>query len=244
MTHPSIDKHVKRIQSQLSRLGIRASKEQIRVIYQQIVSDFANPTEEERAIVVEKLSLQSESTELVTVEAPVIADELETVAPSEENTLAQKEALINPEPEQTTALTGSDNSSLSFTPQSSSFALQPSEKQSLIAQQAAALSVALNPSELQTVAAGVADNYTSFEEAVGRIQMIILTVLEQRHLKASETLNDTLLTIVNKASGDFQDLNQKASQGFNLIAQHLGQTNTDFKSQAASIEESLRAFLL
>lgn len=244
MTHPSIDKHIKRIQSQLNRLNVRASKEQIRAIYQQLVADFANPTDEERAAVVEKLSLQSESSELVTVE--VNADELEAIAPgTEEKILTQETTATNPEPEtENPVLTAANNSSSLTTQASSGIALQPSEKQNLIAQQAAALSVNLNSSELQTVAAAVADNYTSFEEACQRIQSIIVTVLEQRHLRAAGVLNDTLLTIVNKASGDFQDLNQKASQGFNLISEHLGQTNTDFKSQAAAIEESLRAFLL
>ena len=72
MTHPSIDKHVKRIQSQLSRLGVRVTKDQVREVYKEVVGDFSNPTDEERAIVVEKLSSsepqdQETSSELATV---------------------------------------------------------------------------------------------------------------------------------------------------------------------------------
>ncbi|HEY9672224.1 MAG TPA: hypothetical protein V6D11_12320 [Waterburya sp.] len=238
MTHPSIDKHIKRIQSQLTRLGVRLSKDQIREVYREVVGDFANPTDEERALVVEKLSQVQEVSELATVEAPAIAvadDKPQAIAPVADECSSAGRVEAEPLPTH-------DGSSTSTA--ETGIILQSPEKQALIVQQASALNVQLDANELQVVTANVADTYSNFEEACRRIKEVLLAVLNQRHDRATGVLNDTLLTIINTASHDFQDLSQKASTGFNLIAEQLGGMNTDFKSRTDQIEASLKQFLL
>jgi len=90
----------------------------------------------------------------------------------------------------------------------------------------------------------IADNYTSFEEACNRIKAVILLVLDQRFERASDALNDTLLTIVDRAAGNFQSLNGRASQGFTAIAHELNRMNTDFKSSTSKLEDNLKQFLI
>jgi hypothetical protein len=122
--------------------------------------------------------------------------------------------------------------------------LQASEKQALITQQAFALSIALDPSELKTVASSIADEYQTFEDAVKEVTALIKTILHQRHLKASNTLREALQDIVGTAQGDMASLSQQASLGFATLATGLQEANTDFKSRTESIKATLSQFLL
>jgi hypothetical protein len=122
--------------------------------------------------------------------------------------------------------------------------LQASQKQALITQQASALSIALDPSELKTVASSIADEYQTFEDAVKEVTALIKTILHQRHLKASNTLREALQDIVGTAQGDMASLSQQASLGFATLATGLQEANTDFKSRTESIKATLSQFLL
>ena len=122
--------------------------------------------------------------------------------------------------------------------------LQSLDKQELVTQQVSALSIALDQSELRTVASSIADEYQTFEDAVKEVTAFIKIILHQRHLKASNALNKALQDIVGTAQKDFTTLSQQASQGFSTIAVGLQEANTDFKSRAESIKATLSEFLL
>ncbi|MBW4549180.1 MAG: hypothetical protein KME25_32965 [Symplocastrum torsivum CPER-KK1] len=255
---------VKRLQTRASRKGIKVSLQQVRDIYQAVVTDLESPTEEEMKIVLSKLELSTQNVcELVAIPEPAIteiteesnADVWELVQP-EENTIAldpaepaeeslaigvQESSEVLPNEEVTYLDRSEPQRALEKT---GGLTLQETDKRSLIQQQASSLSVELDTAELTTVAGHIADNYSSFEDACRRIQSVILMVLDQRFERASGVLDNTLLTILNRASGNFQSLNGRASQGFSAIAQELKRVDTDFKSQSAQLERNLKQYLL
>lgn len=254
----------KRLQTRASRKGIKVSMQQVREIYQTVVKDLENPSDEEMDLVLAKLEAPvTEDGELVAVSHLDTLEITEQSHPDvweilqpEDNAIASSHTELESENLPTVAPTSSeieplvepthlepDESEAALT-KTNGFALPDIDKRSLIHQQASALNVDLSTSELTTIASHIADNYTSFEEAVQRIKSIILMVLDQRFERASDVLDDTLLTIINRASGNFQSLNGRASQGFSLIAQELKRVDSDFKSKSSKLETSLRQYLL
>lgn len=255
---------VKRLQTRASRKNIKVSLQQVRDAYQTVVSDLENPTEEEMNLVLSQLESSSQEVgELVPIPEPAITeiteeshlDIWEILQPSE-NAIAsdqlerEKESLstdeqalseVHPRLEETQPDGVEPARALTTT---GGFALPEEDKHSLIHRQASALNVELNTSEITTIAGHIADNYSSFEDACRRIQSVILMVLDQRFERASGVLDNTLLTILNRASGNFQSLNGRASQGFSAIAQELKRVDTDFKSQSAQLEHNLKQYLL
>jgi hypothetical protein len=255
---------VKRIQTRASRKNIKVSLQQVRDAYQAVVSDLENPTEEEMNLVLSQLESSSQEVgELVPIPESAITEITEEshldiweILQPEDNAIASDHTEPESENPPTVAPTSSEIEPLvesthlepdepeGALTQTNGFVLPDIDKHSLIHRQASALNVELSTSELTTIAGQIADNYTSFEEAVQRIKSIILMVLDQRFERASDVLDDTLLTIVNRASGNFQSLNGRASQGFSLIAQELKRVDSDFKSQSSELERSLKQYLL
>ena len=255
----------KRIQTAVKKdKGIALYLPDVRAVYEQVVKDWVNPTKEEIEMVTEKSLVafrQAEETaiipqsevveitqeshpdvwEILTPEGNAIASDQEDQ--EEEALTTANQASSEMEPIEEVNNSSQDESEGALT-KAGSFALQETEKRSLIHQQASALNVQLDTSQLTTVAGHLADNYTSFEDACQQIKSVILMVLDQRFERASDVLDDTLLTIVNRAAGNFQSLNGRASQGFTALAQELNRVNTDFKSQSAGVVSDLKKYLL
>jgi len=256
---------IKRLQTRASRKGIKVSMQQVREVYQTVVKDLENPSDEEMDLVLAKLeeAPATEEGELVAtshldtleiteeshpdiweiLQPPDNAISSDHTEPESENlpTVAPTSSEIEPLVESTHLEPDEPEAALT---QTNGFTLPDIDKRSLIHQQASALNVELSTSDLTTIAGHIADNYASFEEAVQRIKSIILMVLDQRFERASDVLDDTLLTIINRASSNFQSLNGRASQGFSLIAQELKRVDSDFKSKSSKLETSLRQYLL
>jgi hypothetical protein len=254
----------KRLQTRASRKGIKASMQQVRDAYQTVVSDLDNPTEEEMNLVLTKLESSSQEVgELILIPEPAITEITEDSHPDiwqtlqpedsaivpeldkrEEESFAKGEQTlseVHPKVEETQPDRIEPKRALTTT---GNFALQEEDKHSLIHQQASSLNVELATSEITTIAGHIANNYTSFEDTCRRIQSLILMVLDQRFERASGVLDNTLVTILNRASGNFQSLNGHASQGFTAIAQELQRVETDFKSKSSALEQNLKQYLL
>ena len=240
-----MDVYVKRIQSRIKRrYQISVSLLSIRKIFPSIVQNTALPTDEELWQIVDyfnpknahqpfsDFALTTElSDNVVEMKSPEVSEDLLEEIPQPETFDIPVEDIpcLNP-PQENQAPKG--------------ILLQASQKQALITQQASALSIALDPSELKTVASSIADEYQTFEDAVKEVTALIKTILHQRHLKASNTLREALQDIVGTAQGDMASLSQQASLGFATIATGLQEANTDFKSRTESIKATLSHFLL
>jgi hypothetical protein len=85
-----MDKFVKRIQTRVNRKGISATKQQVREVYVQVVSNQESPTEEEMSQVIEKLETQVQSpqqkslSEQLTVSTPEILEDVNETIPQPE----------------------------------------------------------------------------------------------------------------------------------------------------------------
>jgi hypothetical protein len=240
-----MDVYVKRIQSRIKRrYGISIPLPNIRNIFPSIVQNTALPTDEELWQIVDyfnpsnahqpfnDFALTTErSDNVVEMKSPEVSEDFLEEIPQPETFDIPVEDMpcLNP-PQENQAPTG--------------ILLQASQKQALITQQASALSIALDPSELKTVASSIADEYQTFEDAVKEVTALIKTILHQRHLKASNTLREALQDLVGTAQGDMASLSQQATLGFATLATGLQEANTDFKSRTESIKTTLSQFLL
>ena len=238
-----MDVYVKRIQSRIKRrYGVSIPLPNIRDIFPAMVKNTALPTDEELWQIVDYFNPQNaqqrdfaltteRSDNVVEMKSPEVSEDFLEEIPQPETFDIPVEDMpcLNP-PQENQAPKG--------------ILLQASQKQALITQQASALSIALDPSELKTVASSIADEYQTFEDAVKEVTALIKTILHQRHLKASNTLREALQDIVGTAQGDMASLSQQASLGFATIATGLQEANTDFKSRTESIKTTLSQFLL
>lgn len=69
-----MDKFIKRIQTRASRKGISVSKQQVRDVYQVVVEDLENPTEQELIAVIENLEAQTTEARDLTIPQPEIIE--------------------------------------------------------------------------------------------------------------------------------------------------------------------------
>ncbi len=119
-----MDKFVKRIQTRVNRKGISATKQQVREVYVQVVSNQESPTEEEMSQVIEKLETQVQSpqqkslSEQLTVSTPEILEDVNETIPQPETFDIPVEDMPylqppqqQPQPTQENALTTNQQSS-------------------------------------------------------------------------------------------------------------------------------------
>ncbi|NEP12039.1 MAG: hypothetical protein F6K14_17885 [Symploca sp. SIO2C1] len=119
-----MDKFIKRIQSRVSRQGIKVTKDQVRAVYSELVKSLETPTEQEIQAVTELLCAQNREVENTSI-AP-------QESPQESIQEVPQETMLQAQPQAPQAQP--KNSQLATTPQS---AIQPtSDDQSAITQEA------------------------------------------------------------------------------------------------------------
>jgi hypothetical protein len=85
-----MDKFVKRIQTRANRQGISVTKQQVRDIYVQVVTNLESPTKEEMSLVIEKLAAQLQSpkqesiSEQLAISTPEVSEDLNEIIPQPE----------------------------------------------------------------------------------------------------------------------------------------------------------------
>ena len=194
----------KRIQSRLSRAGLKVSLADIKTQCELIISDIDNPTELE-LIAVQNYFMNNATT------LTVISTDVETIevgqTPVEEQTPVE-DAVEEQKP-----------------------ALATTTKNELVSQTANSLNIELSTTEIENIAtnfnASSDDFTTTLEELKNAILAFIAHKVNTNNLMITNTINE----IYDTASQGFESNNQHLNNGLNQLNQALSQQSSDFKSR-------------
>lgn len=253
----------KRIQSRLSRQGVKAALGEIKEQCDRLIPDIENPTDQEVLSVVDhflstatKLTVVSDDiptedlTEVeetfssVDVETGNIAEptqmELETLTSEDVDIVNSVDNAIN-----TASIQDIDSSELHTNEAAldteNQTALATATKSELVASTAGELGIVLNTGEIELIAQNV--NYSSddLQESLEEIKSAIIAFVRHKIALNSQKIGETLEEITQVATDGFNQNSQQLTDGLQNINKQLQQQRTDFKSK---VKATLSVFQL
>jgi hypothetical protein len=207
----------KRIQSRLSRLGVKVALSEIKTQCEGMIKDIKNPTEEDLLAV--QQHFMDNATHLV-----VIPDNIDTVLTESIQELVEEETtVIAPQTE----------------PEPAPLATTP--KGEMITATAHQMGISLNTQEMELIAQNV--NYSSddLQESLEEIKSAIIAFVRHKIALNSQKIGETLEEITQVATDGFNQNSQQLTEGLQNINRQLQQQSTDFKSK---VKATLSVFQL
>ena len=215
----------KRVQTRLSKQGVKVSLSDIRPVVNQSIKDIENPTEQEVLSVVEYFL--SSATSLTVTTEEITMEGIEPVQETDDVTAENSDIdSIN---------------TLSIQDVEEAMPLAVSPKNELVANAAGELGIVLNTQEIELIASNV--NYSSddLQESLEEIKSAIIAFVRHRIALNSQMIDETLEEITQVATDGFSANSQQLTDGFQNINKQLQQQSTDFKSKVRS---TLKCFQL
>jgi uncharacterized protein YukE len=229
----------KRIQSRLSRQGVKASLPEIKTQCELMIADIENPTE------VELLAVQdhfmTNATKLTVVSDDVTTEDLTEV----EETLTSEDVDTVDNVINTASIQDIDSIDLHTNEAAlnteEETALATATKSELVASTAGELGIVLNTGEIELIAQNV--NYSSddLQESLEEIKSAIIAFVRHKIALNSQKIDDTLQEITQVATDGFNQNSQQLTDGLQNINKQLQQQRTDFKSK---VKATLSVFQL
>jgi uncharacterized protein YukE len=230
----------KRIQSRLSRLGVKAALGEIKEQCDRLIPDIDNATETDilnvteyfmnnatKLAVIDDVALeQTEVEETLTTEDVDIVDTVDNVI----NT-ASIQDIDSIDLHTNEAALDTENQT----------ALATATKSELVASTAGELGIVLNTGEIELIAQNV--NYSSddLQESLEEIKSAIIAFVRHKIATNSQLIDSTLQEITQVATDGFNQNSQQLTDGLQNINKQLQQQSTDFKSKVRS---TLKCFQL
>jgi hypothetical protein len=193
----------KRIQSRLSRQGLKISLGEIKEQCDRLISDIENPTDQEILNVSE--FFLSSATSLAVV------DDVTTEQTAVEELETSEDAL------------NTENQT----------ALATATKSELVASTAINLGIELSTIEINQIADNFDAGSDDFSATLEQVKGAIIAYVQHRIATNNQRIVDTINEISQIASDGFADNSQTLSDGFKHLNQQLQQQSTDFKSKLA-----------
>ncbi|MFM6673222.1 MAG: hypothetical protein ACKPJO_24330 [Dolichospermum sp.] len=231
----------KRIQSRLSRQGVKMSLAEIKEQCDRLISDIDNATETDILNVTEYFI--NNATKLTVVSDDVATEVKETLTSEDvsSNLYANEAAQMELE-----TLTSEDVSSNLYANEAAldteqETALATARNSELVASTAGELGIVLNTGEIELIAQNV--NYSSddLQESLEEIKSAIIAFVRHKIALNSQKIDDTLQEITQVATDGFNQNSQQLTDGLQNINKQLQQQSTDFKSKVRS---TLKCFQL
>jgi hypothetical protein len=231
----------KRIQSRLSRQGVKVSLPEIKTQCELMIADIENPTE------VELLAVQdhfmTNATKLTVISDDVTTEDLTEV----EETLTSEDVDIvnNVDTVNTASIQDIDSIDLHTNEAAldteNQTALATATKSELVASTAGELGIVLNTGEIELIAENV--NYSSddLQESLEEIKSAIIAFVCHKVATNSQLIDSTLQEITQVATDGFNQNSQQLTDGLQNINKQLQQQRTDFKSK---VKATLSVFQL
>ena len=230
----------KRIQSRLSRLGVKAALGEIKEQCDRLIPDIDNATETDilnvteyfmnnatKLAVIDDVALeQTEVEETLTTEDVDIVDTVDNVI----NT-ASIQDIDSIDLHTNEAALDTENQT----------ALATATKSELVASTAGELGIVLNTGEIELIAQNV--NYSSddLQESLEEIKSAIIAFVRHKIATNSQLIDSTLQEITQVATDGFNQNSQQLTDGLQNINKQLQQQRTDFKSK---VKATLSVFQL
>ena len=193
----------KRIQSRLSRQGLKISLGEIKEQCDRLIPDIENPTDQEILNVSE--FFLSSATSLAVV------DDVTTEQTAVEELETSEDAL------------NTENQT----------ALATATKSELVASTAINLGIELSTIEINQIADNFDAGSDDFSATLEQVKGAIIAYVQHRIATNNQRIVDTINEISQIASDGFADNSQTLSDGFKHLNQQLQQQSTDFKSKLA-----------
>jgi uncharacterized protein YukE len=229
----------KRIQSRLSRQGVKVSLPEIKTQCELMIADIENPTE------VELLAVQdhfmTNATKLTVISDDVTTEDLTEV----EETLTSEDVDTVDNVINTASIQDIDSIDLHTNEAAlnteEETALATATKSELVASTAGELGIVLNTGEIELIAQNV--NYSSddLQESLEEIKSAIIAFVRHKVATNSQLIDSTLQEITEVATDGFNQNSQQLTDGLQNINKQLQQQSTDFKSKVRS---TLKCFQL
>jgi uncharacterized protein YukE len=232
----------KRIQTRLSKQGVKVSLGDIRPVAEQSIKDIQNPTDQEVLSVVEYFL--SSATKLTVISDDVTTEDLTEV---EETLTHENVDIVNSVDNVINTASIQDIDSIDLHTNEAALdtenqtALATATKSELVASTAGELGIVLNTGEIELIAQNV--NYSSddLQESLEEIKSAIIAFVRHKVATNSQLIDSTLQEITQVATDGFNQNSQQLTDGLRNINKQLQQQSTDFKSK---VKATLSVFQL
>ncbi|MBD2296862.1 hypothetical protein H6G06_26145 [Anabaena sphaerica FACHB-251] len=239
----------KRVQSRLSRKGVKVELKDIITHLENTVSNVNKITKQETNQATDyfmstatKLTVIGEDVEPATTNEA--ATELETLTNNNSDEI-EPETTTNPstieelEEFYTHPALFTPKTENEEIPQSSELAT--TTKNELVSSTAQGLGVVLNEDEIELIATNVNCSSDDLQETLEEIKGAIIAFIQHRIANNSQKIDETLQEIVQVATDGFNANSQQLTDGLRNINQQLQQQSKDFKSK---VKSTLKCFQL
>jgi hypothetical protein len=227
-------KYLKRIQSRLSRRGVSVSQSEIVAVYQKLVVDLENPTDEELTAVVDSflssLATANQENEMTTFQ-------------TKEEEIKPVQSPIQPVSATQAELDGVDeilSQESGEVVEASSIVVSTPQKQDLITTQASVLGIELSDVEVDDLASTVGDKFTDYAEFIREVTSAIKTYADHHYDSLEQSIEDTHKDLKNHFAYRERQLNQKFVEGLGNVKTALSVSQSNLKRTKATILSHLK----
>ena len=227
-------KYLKRIQSRLSRRGVSVSQSEIVAVYQKLVVDLENPTDEELTAVVDSflssLATANQENEMTTFQ-------------TKEEEIKPVQSQIQPVSATQAELDGVDeilSQESGEVVEASSIVVSTPQKQDLITTQASVLGIELSDVEVADLASTVGDKFTDYAEFIREVTSAIKSYANHHYDSLEQSIEDTHKDLKNHFAYRERQLNQKFADGLGEIKSALESSRKSLKITKTAILSHLK----
>ena len=227
----------KRIQTRLSKLGVKFSLSDIRPVIEQMITDVENASAEEINKVVDHFL--DISTQLTVINGSDV-DNVNTASIQSEELKGDLEAIsaANAAIAQNTSENIPTTTAPDY-PEQSSNQLTTTTKNELVSTTADQMGIVLDAGEISLIAENINHSSDDFENDIDAIKSAIIAFIEHKAL-VNQTKIDNMISEVRSVVGTKnQENSQRLTDGLRNINQDIQQANSDFKS---NVQKCLKAF--
>lgn len=215
-------KHIKVIQSRLYRKGLKVSQPEIKEVYQQMVNDTENPTEQELESMVNYFQSNDSKNELVPQNKLDEQNMDNIVGENSVNTINSNSEEMDELIESNSAITVTD------------------EQRQMVSFKAQSMGIQLAEAQVEVIASQLDSNNTSFTETIQQIEQALLDFIGYQSSTESIAINQMFDRVDNAIAQKTQTVNQQLTNGFESIGESLRQSQENQKTATTNILARLR----
>ena len=230
----------KRVQTRLSKQGVKVSLSDIRPVVEQSIKDIQNPTDQEIASVVNYFL--STATSLTVTTEGITMEEIEPVQQFEDVT-AYVDTAIN-----TASIQDIDSSDLYIEedveeaiapPQPDPAPLATTNKSELVTAAASQMGIVLNTQEISLIAENISNSSDDFDQDIDSIKAAIMAFINHKAMVNQSKINELINEVREIVSEKNTENSQLLSEGLRSINSDIQEANRAFKS---NVRTALSAF--
>ncbi|MFM6724036.1 MAG: hypothetical protein ACKPJF_06245 [Dolichospermum sp.] len=206
----------KRIQSRLSRSGVKVTLAEIKEQCDRLISDINNPSETELLVIQEYF--MSAATSLIVVDD---TSDVQTQSIQDTDDISNDDdsAIAVPSPNETIT--------------NEPAPLATTNKSELVANTAGSLGIELSTTEIDHIANNFDNSSDDFTETLEQVKSAIIAYVQHKIASNNQKINEVVNEIGDVIADGFNSNNETLNNGLKQLNHQLNQQSTDFKSKLA-----------